>query len=218
MIFSIVLLNYGRIKKGHPLECYTGLFKCQARILPLLKLASHFPEIRNMKRLLYDVRRLYNHIVNIDSALRDMNIQFLTDLSIETREKSTSYAIKKASSVAEERELEEKLKKTIRLFKKRSLDIPKHACCSCEKLCFMRDVRDLSEYEEKIENKSIWKELKKFVPEIEREWICNYCYTYIQKDTMPPLCILNEMFTDAVPPEISCLNEYEKLLVNLKID
>lgn len=30
---------------------------------------------------------------------------------------------------------------------------------------------------------------------------------------MPPVCILNNMFSVSIPIEISCLNQYEKLLV-----
>jgi len=72
-------------------------------------------------------------------------------------------------------------------------------------------VYDLNKYEEKIKNQIYWIELLKFVTENERKWVCIYCYKYIKDNNMPQVCILNNMFS--VPIEISCLNQYEKLLV-----
>lgn len=167
-------------KNGHPRECYIGIFKCGARIIPLFKLARHFPEIRNMKRQMYEVRRLYNQLINIDLALRHTSIKFLTDLATDMREKSQSYSTKATSSNVDQSKLETNFRKTIKLFKRRAMNLPIYPCCSCEKLYHQHDVHDLNKYEEKIRNKMYWIELLKCVPENERKWICIYCNKYIK--------------------------------------
>lgn len=99
------------------------------------------------------------------------------------------------------------------MFKEQASDLPKYPCFSCDKLCFMRNVHNLEQYEKNINDKKIWMDLKNLVSESERQWICKYCYLKITNDTMPSTCILNKMFSDPIPPEINCLNEFEKLLM-----
>lgn len=57
-------------KGGHPQECYIELYKCKAKILPLLRLCSHFNELRNMRRLLDEIRCFCNHLIKIDETSR----------------------------------------------------------------------------------------------------------------------------------------------------
>lgn len=112
-----------------------------------------------------EVRRLYNHITNADLAVKHTSIEFLTDLATYMREKSQSYNTKASSSNADQSKLETNFRKTIRIFKKRSMDLPIYPSCSCEKLCHQHYVYDINKYEEKIRNKMYWIELLKFVPE-----------------------------------------------------
>lgn len=198
---------------GHPIECYTGVFSCSAKVIPLFKLASHFPELRNLKRLLYEVRRIYNHLIEIDSAITRRDFDFLQKLADKTQLTATSFPTNSISVNFGEDQLYEKFKKTVTIFKTLSRDLPKNPCYSCERLFAMRDVSAIEKTLPKIKDSSIWNELEKIVPESERLWLCHYCFRQLKLNKMPSTCILNDLFTDHIPMELRDLNEYEKLLM-----
>jgi len=78
-------------RNGHSKECYLNEFQCGARILSLLKLLSHFPELRNIKSQLYEIRRLYTHLSRVDEALEQGDVAFLKKIG--GRHSSKSYFI-----------------------------------------------------------------------------------------------------------------------------
>ena len=44
-------------------------------------------------------------------------------------------------------------------------------------------------------------------------YICKYCINYFENEEIPPMSILNGLFTNYVPDVIKNLNLYEKLLI-----
>lgn len=64
-----------------------------------------------------------------------------------------------------------------------------------------------------LKDNKFWQEIIKLKPEGGLDWICNCCLQYLKKNERPAYAISNKLMTVPVPPEISCLNDCEKLLI-----
>ncbi|XP_074111642.1 uncharacterized protein LOC141535587 [Cotesia typhae] len=115
-----------------------------------------------------------------------------------------------------EDKLQTELKSAFTAFTKRSLDLPRFKCISCQKLVFTKDVIELSKLCQPISNE-IWNNLINFINEQDKtmnsDFICKYCLQKIRSGSMPPTCLLNNMYVGKIPNEIFALNEYEKVLI-----
>jgi len=54
---------------GHPLPCYDENSKCQSSLRVLRAAATHFPELRKLKRIVYEAKREDFKVESIDTAL-----------------------------------------------------------------------------------------------------------------------------------------------------
>ena len=54
---------------GHPLCCYDETSKCQSSLRVLRAAATHFSELRKLKRIVYEAKREDFKIESIDTAL-----------------------------------------------------------------------------------------------------------------------------------------------------
>jgi len=59
---------------------------------------------------------------------------------------------------------------------KRSMDIPRYVCVSCERLCNKKNVTEINKFKAQI-NIPIWRDLMAHIKEqnINSQYICDYC-------------------------------------------
>ena len=63
-------------------------------------------------------------------------------------------------------------------------------------------------------------ELKKCLRKLQikakdQDYICRYCYDKFKKNTVPPTCIINNMFVQPIPIALFNLNDFEKIFIQL---
>lgn len=86
---------------------------------------------------------------------------------------------------------------------------------SCNKLFCSRDVCALDRLKKSIAS-GIWNQLLVYYNSkniVHSQTICHTCLKKIRINQMPSTCVLNDLYVSAIPPEISQLNEYEKILI-----
>lgn len=85
---------------------------------------------------------------------------------------------------------------------KRSMDIPRNICLSCERLCYRRNVRDIRKLQISPDNQ-IWRALMLRIQQtVNPQYICDYCLNKIRQGLMSAYCILNNLSVNDVPEEI----------------
>lgn len=98
---------------------------------------------------------------------------------------------------------------------KRSMDVPRNICLSCERLCYRREVREIGKLRISLHKFQIWRDLMLYAQQqtIDPKYICDYCLNKIRQGLMPAYCILNNLLVNNVPKEISSLNMFETMLI-----
>ena len=64
-------------KLGHPHTCYINFKSCDSLFISTLILSPHFPSVRYIKKLVYNVIALVEEINMIDNALNDSEVNYL---------------------------------------------------------------------------------------------------------------------------------------------
>ncbi|KAF8792848.1 hypothetical protein HNY73_004397 [Argiope bruennichi] len=86
---------------------------------------------------------------------------------------------------------------------------------SCTKLCYSRDISFLNRLRKAIDT-SIWKNLLNYYKTNNLDhspYICHLCLQKIRANQLPAACFLNDLHVSTVPPQITELNDYEKILI-----
>lgn len=73
-------LNISNIKLGHTHSCYTDPTLCNGMFLPVQLLSSHFPKIRNIRRLIYKLSYIYRKMLCIDTAVHHSDMLILVEI------------------------------------------------------------------------------------------------------------------------------------------
>lgn len=178
-------------------------------------LSPHYPKVRNIQRLTYRLKHYYEKLIKLDEALYLGNIEILEKIVKITRDKCTFTNIDdKEILTLNEDKIMLKYSKAFTLFTKRSIDVPQFPCLSCEKLCFRKNIIDVTKFKKPLSGKQ-WNKLINYlhINIKNTHYICRYCLTYLRNDTLPPTCILNNLHVDKIPDIIVTLNEYEKILI-----
>ena len=67
-------------KLGHPLECHINPFRCTSKFLKYLIVKSHFPEVRVIERLIYNMIRLNKDLNAIHKAFDELDVDKLKEI------------------------------------------------------------------------------------------------------------------------------------------
>jgi len=204
--------------QGHPLICYTASPPCDSVLLYLRMLAPHFPDIRRVVQMLYEVRRHDRKITEIEHALKHGDLQSILEIN-DTAKKSRLKQIKIDHHELNETEIYERHKAAYEKFSEKCLDFAKYPCISCDNLCYRRGCSHLSSLCT-LPNNCEWQALMDFNDNIldyqdglPEGYICKYCLNYFRQGKLPPRCKLNGLQFGGIPEEISILNVYEKILI-----
>ena len=202
-------------KLGHSHGCYIDPTICTSRLLPLKILSSHFPILRSIQKRIYTLNNLCESINNIDQALNNSDYQFLRKTVEDAKVKTSSFPGSNNIAMVSENYINLKFKKAIKKFTEISSDLPKYVCYSCEKLCCLKNVKNLEKYECWLRNSQVWKMILDLpTRQIDKEYVCNYCFDKIRIDIIPSTSVINNLFNEHVPDELKLLNETENMLIS----
>ena len=206
------------VLQGHPLHCYMETPPCDSPLLYLRKLAPHYPDIRRVVQMLYEVRRHDRKIAEIEQALQLGQLEKLSEIA-DTAKKNRLKQFQIEHQPLNEIQIYEQHKAGFEKFSERCLDVAKYPCISCNKLCYRRDCSHLDSLRI-LPNTSKWQDLMDYnenKPEyndgLPEGFICKYCLNYFRQGNLPPRCTLNGLQFGNIPQEISNLNAFEKILI-----
>ena len=204
----------GNAKKGHAHSCYIDLNLCKAMSIPMQLLSPHFPKVRNIRRLLYQLYSFYKKMLELDEALTSGEVDKLKQIITSVQEKADMYKHQQTDTILSDDDIISKYHNAFIALKKRSLDTPRYICVSCERLCYKKNVFKISKLQTRRKN-PIWKDLMAYVEQqnINPQYICHYCDKKFRSGLLPAYCILNNLFANDVPEVISSLNQFEKMLI-----
>jgi len=76
---------------GHTHACYIDTTFCKAMFLSIELLYPHFPKIRHIKRLIYQMTSFYQNMLNQEKSLISADLETLNDIIIVAQEKVNMY-------------------------------------------------------------------------------------------------------------------------------
>lgn len=183
--------------------------------LPVQLLSPHFPKVRNMKRLTYQLTASYREMEKLDKALASADVKTLEEIATSAQEKADMYKHQQTEIILSDDDIISRYSEAFKALTKRSVDTAEYVCVSCERLCYRRYVTKLTS-RVKIDN-PMWRDLmlriQQNTTQKDTRYICNYCRGKFHKGLMPVYCIWNNLLTNHVPEVISSLNTFEKILI-----
>jgi len=102
--------------------------------LSIQLLYPHFPKVRYIKRLIYQMTSFYRKMLNLEKALTSANLNTLNDLITVTQEKANTYKHQQSCIILSDEDIISRYGKAFKALTKRSLDTPRYVCVSCERL------------------------------------------------------------------------------------
>ena len=224
---------------GHPLPCTVVNADCKSSLRVLRAAATHFPLLRRLVGLLYEVIRQHRLLESIDTALCAGDFEKLTKLC-----RMTEYnVLTKACSIDEncsaaglvdsedqpirlqkpklpvlESELHINHAELIAELEKKFADDAEFPCCSCERLFQRKQVTAFKISEAKFSS-DIWKTLKARISSnnsgaaVQTHYVCQYCRPLLNKNKMPGRCVLNGLEVERVPQDLQKLDPLSKQLI-----
>ena len=191
-------LTKEELLQGHPLQCYTASPLCHSPMLYLRMLAPHFPDIRRVVQMLYEVRRHDRKIIEIEHALQHGELEKLSEIAnIAKSNRLRQFPID--NQPLSETQIYEQHKAAYEKFGERCLDFAKYPCISCI-------LPNSCEWDALIDYNEHRPEHNDGLPE---GFICKYCLNYFRQGKLPPRCVLNGLQFGDFPQEISELNVTE---------
>ena len=136
------IVDFG--KKGHPISCHTikneqtfeNQNECESHLLVLAKLGIHFPDIRTLKRRIYDMHKYYRQAMQLHPAVSTTaRNAYNTYIELVQTGKLTLNTISSDNRPTTNiNHMMEKFKNGIEIFTKINQDLPIHPCMSCHTL------------------------------------------------------------------------------------
>lgn len=175
---------------------------------------AHFPRLRTISREIYQVQSIFNILKDIDKSLEKSDVEKIKEHGKHQKVGIMVVESKESQEIAED-EIIDKHKAAFKSLKLKCLETPKLECMSCTKLCYSRDISSLSRLRKAIET-SIWNNLLDYYKTNNLDhspYICHSCLQKIRANQLPAACVLNDLYVSTAPPQITELNNYEKILI-----
>lgn len=112
------------MKLGHAHSCYIDSTLCKAMFLPIQLLSPHFPKVRNIKRLIYQLRSFYQKMLNLDKALNLADLNMLNDIVTTAQKKADIYKRQQIDVILSDDDIFSKYKEAFKALEKRLIDTP----------------------------------------------------------------------------------------------
>ncbi|XP_036140365.1 uncharacterized protein LOC118644830 [Monomorium pharaonis] len=179
-------------KLGHTQACYINPNLCKAMSLSIQLLSPHFPKVRFIKRLIYRMRADYQKLINLEKALNSGDIDILNELITVAQNRANMYKHHQSLTDLSDDDIISKYSKAFKALTKRSIDTPRYVCVSCERLCYKRNVSEISKVKTQLDI-PIWRDLMAHIKNqnINPHYICLYCQRKFRNGLMPAYCVLN---------------------------
>ncbi|XP_024941433.1 uncharacterized protein LOC112494451 [Cephus cinctus] len=180
-------------------------------------LAPHFPKIRYIKRLFYSLVNFNKELCDMDEALNSNDVIKLCHISDQAQKKAQICNKSNTEEITlNEDKIQTVYSHAFRAYTKRMIDTPRFKCISCEKLCCQKSGSFIEISKTMLG--PIWTSFMEYLAKClpkpnEYNFLCRYCRDKFHQDTLPPICILNSLDVPAVPYEITCLNSFERILI-----
>ena len=219
-------------KLGHPLPCSSGM--CSSKLRVLRAASVHYPVLRKLLYSVYMAIKSHAVVSKIDHALSHADYKSLCDLlKIEDYEdlivNSIEVDVSDPPSMDEsdfsreglkhvERHLQIKYAVIFEKYKKELDDHPEFPCSSCERLLCRSNLTQYSASTEKFSS-DVWVELKQYLARKDENfntktyYVCTYCRPLLNQNKLPARCVLNGLYVEEVPEELSNLNAIGKQLI-----
>ena len=216
-------LNHYKELKGHPLPCYSDC--CNSRLRILRAGAVHYPVLRTLLNNIYHARRSDIDIRKVESGLSEgcvhslinnLELKDLSELLDDEEESSSTIEVKSLST--SDSHLEVEFAEIIEQFHEKLKHDPDFTCCSCERLLVEKAVTHFDISTDKFSS-STWMQLKNYLlekdPDVGKKtlYVCTHCWPILNEDRMSGRCVLNGLYTEPVPEELSNLNALESQFI-----
>ena len=164
---------------GHHEVFHSDPVACRSKLLYLRHLFPHYPNLRRIVNMLYNIRQVDNKLCSIDCALTTGNVADLEQIVKEHKQSKSSYAVYD-DGIDENKVMEEYIVAIV-AFKKRRLELPEFPCMSCNKFCFRRECIKLDHCLKPVTGEN-WQRLLDYIDShpgfddgLSDGYICNYC-------------------------------------------
>ena len=203
---------------GHSKSCHLDPNACNSKLLYLRRLAPHFPNIRTLVNMIYNVRRSDSQLCRIDQGLQTGNIELLQKIAAE--EKGAYHgSCESSSSVIDESIILKTYMNAFVVYKNRCSEWAEFPCISCTKLCFKRECLFLDRCKQPVTGIA-WNSFIQYLDthpapddSLHTGYICKFCIEKFRNNTVPSRCMLNGLSFESVPAEIIQLNQHERVLI-----
>jgi len=152
-------------------------------------------------------------MLQLETSLTSADLDTLNEII--TAAKASMYTHHQAYNILSDKDIISKFSNSFKALTKCSMDTPRYACISCERLCYERNVSKVNKFKVEMAKSPFWKDLMVYIKEhnINVEYICDYCKRKFRNGDLPAYCILNNLFAQNVPDVIASLNTFEKILI-----
>ena len=213
---------------GHPIHCASQACNSQLRLLRAG--AVHYPALRTLLKQIYCARWSSALIDNVESDLSSVNsmLSLKQNLGLEDLASLLQYDELPSSSDQSDHSgttfstvqshLEVEFVEIIAEFYAKLKEDPDYTCCSCQCLLLKKTLTHFNFSTEKF-NSSTWMQLKNYLmekdPQVSKKtlYICQYCRPILNANNIPGRCVLNGLYIDPLPKELSNLNTLENQLI-----
>ena len=215
-------------KAGHPLSCANSM--CNSKLRVLRAASVHYPALRKLLYSVYMARKHHSTVAEIDNALCTNNYKMLCNLmSIEEYEDLIGETLKSENAdehpqfsaeglVDVETDVQVKYASVFEQYKEKLEEDFEYPCSSCERLHKKGYVTKYTANTKKFDSAK-WKQLKQYLAERDDDfdskiyYICQHCRPLLNDNKLPATCVLNGLYVEEIPKELSQLNALGRQLV-----
>jgi len=155
-------------------------------------------------------------MLGLEKALTSADLETINKTIIVTEEKANRmYRHEQTRTSLSEEEIFSKFKEAFKVYIKRSMDTPRYASVSCERLCYKKNVFQFNKLKVQMDGSPFLKDLVAYIEkhDIKPKYICDYYQQKFHAGDLPAYSVLNNLFVHNVSDEIASLKQHEKMLL-----
>ena len=220
-------------KAGHLLPCAIGMYSSKLRILRAASV--HYSALCKLLHTVYMARKHHSTVAEIDNALYTNDYKTLCNLMcIEECEDLIGESFKSETAdgppqfsaeglVNVESDVQVKYASVFHQYKEKLDEDFEYSCYSCERLHKKSYVTKYTADTKKFSSAK-WKQLKQYLAERDDDfdnkiyYICQHCRPLHNGNKLPAMCVLNGLYVEEIPKELSQLNALGRQLIKMALE